>query len=357
MANSDALLVVEVRGRIGHLQLNRPHALNALSLELIQKVIECLRDWSTDDAIDAVLMTGYGDRAFCAGVDVKSIYESGKSSQPGAHGELAGDLFRFEYTMDHLVATYPKPCISYWDGIVMGGGVGISVMGSHRVASDRTKLAMPETGIGLFPDVGASYFLSRLGPIGLLLGTTGVTIGASDLIELGLATHHVPHASRARWIASLCNDGIEDSLDQFSTATNVSADWKRLSEIAERCFQGQQIEEVFASLESLVSSREPLSIYARGILNRLEERSPTSLVLTMEQMRRGAEQSYEDCLVMEYRMSQVCLQRNDFYEGVRAVLVDRDQSPNWDPASVSDVVPGRVASHFEHLGELDLQLS
>ncbi|MDG2223048.1 MAG: enoyl-CoA hydratase/isomerase family protein, partial [Rubripirellula sp.] len=235
-------------------------------------------------------------------------------------------------------------------------GVGVSIMGSHRIATDRTRFAMPETGIGLFPDIGAGYFLSRLGPLGKLIGLTGLIIDGAAAVELGLATHFVPHQHGDSLLGSIVERGIDSSLESHAAKSVVSDDWELLCEVAERCFETNQIEGVFQSLEKIAAGDTGLSEVARDIVQRLGKRSPTSLKLTTEQFRRGAAMSYEECLVMEYRLSQACLQRDDFYEGVRAVLIDKDHSPCWNPASVQEVDDADVAACFDSLGEYELAL-
>ncbi|MEE2938358.1 MAG: enoyl-CoA hydratase/isomerase family protein [Planctomycetota bacterium] len=356
MSDANESLCSNVRGRVGHLHVNRPQALNALTLEMVQGVIHCLDRWAKEDRIESVLITGEGERAFCAGVDVKSLYAAEKPAEPGCPGTLSADLFRFEYTMDHRIATFPKPYVAFWDGVVMGGGVGVSIMGSHRIATDRTRFAMPETGIGLFPDIGAGYFLSRLGPLGKLIGLTGLIVDGAAAVELGLATHFVPYENGNSLLDSIVEQGIESSLEFHAGNSVVSDDWKLICEVAERCFETNQIECVFQSLEKIAAGDSGLSTVARDIVRRLGRRSPTSLKLTLEQFRRGATMSYDECLVMEYRLSQACLQRDDFYEGVRAVLIDKDHSPCWDPQSVQEVDDADITACFESLAEYELVL-
>lgn len=237
----------------------------------------------------------------------------------------------------------------------MGGGVGVSVMGSHRIASQKTQFAMPETGIGLFPDVGGSYFLSRLGPIGKLLGLTGQTIDAAATLNLGLATHYVPSERGEQLIAAIADDGVA-AIESFASDAPRSDEIQSLRELASQCFAHDRIESIVEALAELADGDSELSELAAQVRTKLSQRSPTSLKIVMEQMKRGKNLSFSECLVMEYRLSQACMEGHDFYEGIRAVLVDKDHQPKWNPASIEHVRDEDIEKYFQTLGDRELKL-
>ena len=325
--------------------------------------------WKYDEKIDAILVRGTGDRAFCAGGDVKSVYHSGVEQGVGA-GTLSAELFRHEYQLVGLIASYPKPYVAYLDGITMGTGVGISLHGSHRIASEFTRMAMPETAIGFVPDVGASYFFNQCGTIGRLLALTGKTIDGYYAAGLGWITHFLQRENGAKLLEQLESADWQSAFaaaGMCEVAHNELAAGRKLGteespqvfqndlELAEQCFAAEELEQVFESLARTVSSTKPIAAAAKQCLSTLQKRSPTSLRLTWELLRRGQKQSLEECLQMEYRVCQVCMRGIDFFEGVRAVLVDKDQSPRWQPSKLEDVTPGDVEHYFAPLAaELEL---
>jgi enoyl-CoA hydratase len=357
MTDGDGDVVGKKVGRIGHVLLNRPRTLNALTLEMIRSLDQLLQDWAADDSVEAVVVTGAGDRAFCAGGDVKSVYFAGESGRADRDGTFTADFFRDEYTLNHRIANYPKPYVAYLDGITMGGGVGISVMGSHRIASEYTTFAMPETGIGFFPDVGGSYFMSQAGPIGLLLSLTGMALDYSATLELGFATHFVPRAAGIDMVERMADEGVESTLEALRRPSPKSEPLALLKVFADLCFSNETIEQTLLSLEQVsAGSDADLAELAEGTLDKLLTRSPTSLKVTFEQLRRGQRMSFTDCLIMEYRLSQVFLLGHDFREGVRAQLVDKDYSPKWMPDTIEQVDTELVEKHFRSLGALELRL-
>ncbi len=343
-------------GRIGHIALNRPKALNALNWNMIQCIHMALENWETDDSVEAVLVTGAGDRAFCAGGDVKSIYWAGKAGDVGRDGTLTADFFREEYTLNYRIANYPKPYLAYLDGVTMGGGVGISVLGSHRIASQHTVFAMPETGIGFFPDVGGSYFLSRQGPIGMLLGLTGQSIDYAATLALGFATHFVPREYGSELVERLATAGVEGTLEALCQAPPASDLVANLRSLANACFDVETLDEVLRRLEHSAAATSGLTTLAGEMLEKIGQRSPTSVAVAFEQLRRGRSMSLRDCLIMEFRISQACMQGHDFYEGIRALLIDKDHAPRWSPETIEGVGPQWIARHFESLGDRDLDL-
>lgn len=347
-------LIVNQVQSAGHLHLNRPQALNALTLDMVRQMHSALQTWANDDSIESVVVTGEGSRAFCAGGDVKAAYHAGRAGSLG-DGTLTGDFFREEYQLNFLIANYDKPYLSWLDGITMGGGVGISVLGQYRVASEHMRFAMPETAIGLFPDVGGSYFLSRLGPIGTLLALTGRPLNAAAALKLGIATHFVPRQAGLNLVEQIGSDGVEHALGQLTHTAPQDDSLSGLESLAKRSFDSFQIDDILNALQPLTADRTIGSL-AQETLETLAKRSPTSLRITLEQLRRGKELTLRDCLAMEYRMSQACMRGHDFFEGIRAVLVDKDHAPQWSPATLDEVTDDLVASHFADLGPRELQL-
>ena len=347
-----------IEGAVGVITLNRPKALNALDHAMCLAIDAALKAWATDDKVAAVLIRGAGDRAFCAGGDVRAVREDGLAWKRGAgDGALTRDFFRDEYRMNRRIATFPKPYIALIDGITMGGGVGLSVHGRYRVATERTLIAMPETAIGLFPDVGASYILPRLaGEIGTYLALTGGRIKAADALALGIATHSIASTSIPDLIAALVVSvshanvvpAIEDVLARYAGAAGETELMKQRPTI-DRCFGFDQVEGILAALN------DDGGLFAAETAATLRTMSPTSLKLTMKEMRLGRALDLESCLRMEYRLTQSVAAGRDFYEGVRAVLVDKDNAAKWHPANLDAVDDSLVDSHFlvPSRGDLD----
>ena len=337
-------ILFERRGALAVATLNRPGALNALTLGMIRALVPRLRDWAGDPSVAAVLVKGAGDRAFCAGGDLRAFWDS-------RHGDRlqAGEFFREEYRLNRQVFTFPKPYIAVIDGIVMGGGVGVSVHGRHRLATERTRFAMPETGIGLFPDVGGSYFLPRLpGRLGLYLGLTGRRLDAADCLYSGIATHYVEAAALPALEDALADAGPSASAEAAAAETlgRASCDpgpsvLAKDREAIDRCFAQDSVEGILAALEAEGTD------WAKRTLERIHSCSPTSLKLAFRQIRKGAELDFDAAMAMEFRLSQACLTGHDFLEGVRAAVIDKDMAPVWDPASLADVDEAMVAACFE----------
>ena len=342
MTGSDEILFAR-DGALARITLNRPKALNALNLDMALRGFDQLAAWAADSSVAAVLIEGSGETAFCAGGDVRAIYESALGD-----GQLAADFFRAEYRLNRAIFHFPKPYIAVIDGITMGGGVGLSIHGSHRVATERTKLAMPETSIGLFPDVGASYVLPRLqGRLGLYIGLTGTRLGAADCLTAGLATHFVgPErlADLATTLAAADWSGeagaTVDAVLAGLAGDSGPAPLAKRREVVERCFSGESIEAIFAALEA-----EP-GDWAAKTLAHLRGRSPSSLKITLEAYNRGASMDFDASMVMEYRLSQACVAGHDLREGIRAVIIDKDNQPQWQPASLAEVSEAVLAGYF-----------
>jgi enoyl-CoA hydratase/carnithine racemase len=303
----------EVLNRIAFITLDRPAALNALNLDMIVQLRTALCEFAVDPDVYAVLIRGAGEKAFCAGGDIRAIYESAKI----AHGPQL-DFFETEYPLDYLLYSYPKPYIALIDGIVMGGGMGISQGSRLRIVGDRTRMAMPEVAIGFFPDVGASYFLSRLaGALGPYLALTGVQLRAADALYTGLADLYLPLASLPRLESEL-------AALTWNTAANVPA--------------------VLKSLEG--ESRPEFAAWARQTIDLMHTRSPTMLAVTWEQLKRGRSMSLAACLRMELGLVRQAFFQGDFMEGVRAVIVDKDNAPVWRPTRIDEVTDEMVAAMF-----------
>jgi enoyl-CoA hydratase len=356
MADTEDILFAR-EGGIGTVLLNRPHALNAFTLGMYRRFDPMLRAWADDPAVHAVLIEGAGDRAFCAGGDVRAVYEAGKG--------IAGDsnftsvFFAEEYRIIRRIHHYPKPYVAILDGITMGGGAGVSVNGAYRVATERTMFAMPETGIGLFPDVGATRFLNLCpGHIGRYLGLTGARLGAADALYCGFATHLVPRERVAELKATLAGIAwqlgeeraqVEAVLAQFNADPGPPPLAARRDAI-DRCFAHDQVE---AILDALAGERAEIAWVTETSASLLSK-SPTSLRITLRQLVLGQAFDLEEALKLEYRMTQHVMAAHDFYEGVRAALVDKDQKPRWHPASLAEVDAAATQAYFAPLGDREL---
>lgn len=345
-------VLFERKGALGYILLNRPKALNALTLGMCERMTAQLKDWARDDAVKSVVVRGAGEKAFCAGGDVVRLYEDGKAGKPYPY-----EFWHTEYRLNTLIKRYPKPYIAIVDGIVMGGGVGVSIHGGFRVATDRTMFAMPETGIGLFPDVGGSYFLPRLGgAAGMYLGLTGKRLKGADCVALGLAEALVPHDRLAELEAKLASDAISD-LDEISFLIGQFADPVKTAPIsADRTSIGRHfaLGSVEAIFDSLAAEEGE---WAAEQLKVLKLKSPTAMKITHRQISEGAALSFEDCMKLEWRIANRCAAGVDFYEGVRALLIDKDNAPRWSPAKLGDVSAADVAAYFAPLPGKELDLT
>jgi len=351
MAGEDILFGHE--GGLATVLLNRPHALNAFTLDMYRRFDPILRAWAGDPGVSAVLIRGAGERAFCAGGDVRAIYEAGR----GISGDrsLTSVFFREEYELIRRIHRYPKPYVAIVDGITMGGGAGVSVNGAFRVATERTMLAMPETGIGLFPDVGATRFLNLCpGRIGRYLGLTGARASPADALYCGFATHFVPRERLADLVAALADsDRIDKALAGFAADPGPPPIGK-LQPAIDRCFAAGTVEEILDALEREAAGGGPDAEWAGKTRSGLLTKSPTSLKITLRQLITGRDYEIEDALALEYRLTQHVMAGHDFYEGVRAVLVDKDQQPRWEAAALAAVDEAAVDSYFAPLGEAEL---
>lgn len=333
-------------GPLGHITLNRPKALNALTHDMCRSIHQALQDWAADSAIHAVLIDAVPGRAFCAGGDIRSIYELGRTDLPAAE-----DFFSTEYRLNAGIRHFPKPYIALLNGITMGGGAGLSVHGSHRLVTENTSFAMPETGIGLYPDVGGTYFLSRLpGQTGTYLALTGTRIGPADMVWLGLATHYVSSAKLAGVAARLAEgEPVGAVLAALAEPPPNLPEVAPLSAHINDAFHGDSVEEITANLQRAGDWR-------RDIGRSLATRSPTSLKLTLRGLREARNLDFDGCMRMEYRMTLRVLRGHDLYEGVRAILIDRDQHPRWNPDKLEKVTNQQIDQYFASLADRELVL-
>ena len=322
-------------GRVGRIVLNRPQALNALDLPMIRACTRALEAWRDDPHVHAVVIEGAGDRAFCAGGDIRALRQY---ELDGEHHK-AETFFREEYELNLMIATYPKPYIALIDGICMGGGIGVSVHAPYRVATERAAFAMPETAIGFFPDIGATFFLPRLpGQLGTYLGLTGLRMQGADAVHAGLATHFVPRADLPALSHALAEDGPAAlgahvaPLPPFSLASQRAA--------IDHCFGADSMSEIVQRLETIGDA------WATQTLATLRTVSPSALCWTLEALRRGANLTLPQCQAAELALTRTTMRHPDFAEGVRAMVVDKDRKPRWQPSRIEDVDPAAIAAMF-----------
>ncbi|KAK9878938.1 hypothetical protein WA026_003759 [Henosepilachna vigintioctopunctata] len=328
----------------GIITLNRPKVLNALDLSMVRKIVPALKNWEKENKT-CVIIKGAGGKSFCAGGDVKNIAADGMKG-----GKKGYEFFREEYAMNGIIGNYKIPYIALIDGIVMGGGVGLSVHGKYRVATEKSLFAMPETQIGLFPDVGGSYFLPRLeGKLGIYLALTGERLKGVDLVKAKIATHYTPSEQLPELEESLLkcvnSADIENTLNKYNTLDDKPFILKSNIDKINFCFNSATVEEILNKLEKDGSS------WAQKTLETLHKMSPTSLKVTLKILQDGSKLSLMEALKVEYRVAAGCLSHHDFYEGVRALLIDKDQKPKWNPSKITDVTDDIVNSHFAKLPE------
>jgi enoyl-CoA hydratase len=341
-------VIIHRQGAAGRITLNRPQALHALNEQMCLTMDAALQAWSDDPEIELVVVDhAEGTRGFCAGGDIRMLAESG-----AADGSAAQAFFRAEYRLNTRIKNYPKPYVAFIDGVTMGGGVGISVHGSHRVATERTNFAMPETGIGLFPDVGGGWFLPRLGPpLGMWLALTGERLKGGDVCAAGVATHYVESKVIDAMKSSVCDGGLE-LLDAMTW--DETASFEKYMDVIGRCFWQERVEDIFLALEAEPATG-PLGEWAKAQLAVLKTKSPQTLKVAHRQLRRGLEmKTFEDNMRMEYRIGSRVVHLHDFQEGVRAVIIDKDNAPKWDPATLAGVTPAMLDDIFAPLGEGEL---
>lgn len=335
------------KGGAGIITLNRPRALNALTLGMVRLIHPQLKAWADDPAVKLVLIEGAGERAFCAGGDIRALHDWGKASDPQVIG-----FYAEEYRLDTCIKRYPKPYVALMDGIDMGGGVGLSVHGSVRIATERLVFAMPETGIGLFPDVGGTFFLPRCpGEIGMFLALTGERLKAADAIYAGIADVFVP-SDRLGALKERLTGGatVEAALSGLADDPGTPPLAEHRAGI-DRHFSESSVAAIVGSLEADGGE------WALKVAATLSTKSPTSLLVAYRQMREGAKLSFEECMKLEFRLTNRFMRGHDFYEGVRAIIIDKDQKPKWEPAAIGDVSAAEIERYFSSLGDGELDLA
>ena len=346
-------ILFEKRGAAGVVTLNRPQALNAVTHEMVLALGAQLNTWADDDSITRIVITASGERAFSAGGDIRHLYDLGIASRQ-AEALL---FWRDEYPLNALIKNYRKPYVAIIDGIVMGGGVGVSVHGSHRVAGDRFSFAMPEVGIGFFPDVGATWFLPRLpGEVGTYCALTGDRFNVADGVAAGIATHYVPTARHPDLLEGLMGTvSVDATLAAFAEPAGEGPIMARRATI-DRLFSHETVEDILVALDFEAAAGGPDAEWATKTAATMRAKSPLSLKIALQQVRRGKGWDFATCMRAEFRIVSRIIEGHDFYEGVRAVIVDKDNKPHWNPAALVAVSNADVEHHFEPLPAGDLEL-
>jgi enoyl-CoA hydratase len=321
--------------RVGRIQLNRPKALNALDLQMIQMIHAAIDEFRDDPAVHAVVIEAAGDRAFCAGGDVRAIRDHGMAGE----AEPNREFFAAEYALNLAIAEYPKPYVALIDGICMGGGIGVSVHGSHRVTTEHAAFAMPETAIALFPDIGATYVLPRMpGALGMYLALTGARLTGADAVHAGFGTHFVPRAKLGQLSVAIARDGVAviaefaEPLPAFGLAPNRP--------VIDKAFSAGSVAGIVSALESDGGD------FAKATLAMLRTVSPSSVHWSFEIVHSGITRSLSECLAAELALVQKVTLHPEFHEGVRALLIDKDRTPKWQPANLEAVDPAAIKALF-----------
>jgi enoyl-CoA hydratase len=351
---SEPELLLRKDGRAGRITLNRPKALNAVTYGMVKGIAKALDEWEADDEVQLLVIDAAGDRAFAAGGDIKDLYEQGRAGNFRWGREFWAD----EYRMNARIASYPKPIVTIVDGIVMGGGVGVSAHASHRVVTERTVLAMPECGIGLIPDVGGTFFLAYApGRLGEFFGLTGTRMGAADAIHTGFADSYVPRIRIPKMIEQLCATGspavvaahVADALAIREPA--VSPLGPVLRDKIDEAFQARYAVEIIERLEKMGGD------WAESTVKAIRRACPLSVACCLLAVRKARGMTrIEDALANEYRFAWRCSEEGEFLEGIRAAVVDKDREPKWKLARLEDVTPERAQAMLAPLGDYDLNL-
>lgn len=341
-----AEVTVERRGQLGIITLNRPKVINALTLDMVLAVRSILDEWASDRRVHTVVLAGAGERGLCAGGDIVSLYDLAMAGDFVS----AAQFWRAEYALNALIARYPKPYVAIMDGLVLGGGIGVSAHGSHRVVTERSKLGMPETAIGFVPDVGGTWLLSHLpGEFGTHLALTAATVGAGDAIALGLADFFVPASGIPRLLAELETQGAEEAIAaaaEMAPATELvqTGGW------VDNAYAGDSVPEIVENLTA-IRAGSVHSGYADAALAAMSTKSPLALSVTLASLRRARHQpTLEAALISEFRVSLRALQAADFVEGVRAQVIDKTRDPRWRPATLAEVDSAQVEAYFAPFG-------
>lgn len=357
------MIQFEEKSQTGIVILNRPKALNSLNFSMIKAFHEQLKAWEENNSIQAVLIQSASEKFFCAGGDVRELYEGGKH-QLGEGNPKAMQFFQEEYALNALIAGFKKPYFALMNGLTMGGGVGISLHGAYPIASESFEFAMPETAIGFFPDIGASYLLSRcIAPVGVYLALTGRRLKAADVFYLGFVSEVIKEEAReacAEALLKLANSGLSSTEDERIKekvafclapflATLPPSELEAELPLIQEYFSFQRMEDIVNGLQA---SKDP---WALKQLERLKKSAPLSLKVTLAQMQKAAGLSLQSCLDLDYCLAGHFMRDHDFYEGVRALLVDKDQSPHWQPQALLDVSQEQVFAYFQALAQKDCQ--
>ncbi|MGV9823142.1 enoyl-CoA hydratase/isomerase family protein [Nocardia xishanensis] len=344
-------VIIDKRDGLGLITLNRPKAINALNHPMALAITDALRAWAEDDEVRTVVVTGAGERGLCAGGDIVAIHADARTGTAGADSPT-GVFWRDEYILNALIGRYPKPYVAIMDGIVMGGGVGLSGHGSHRVVTERSKIGMPEVGIGFVPDVGGTYLLSRApGEIGTHVALTTARMGAGDAIAAGFADYYVPSEHIPAMLETLRTETAEVAIAKFATEAPESEllgqrDW------IDACYGADTVEEIVTRLQA---SDAPEAAKAASDLL---AKSPVALKVTLRSLRAARDlPSLEAVLNEEYRVSIASLRSHDLVEGIRAQVIDKDRNPQWRPATLAEVTDAQVAAYFAELGDKELGLA
>ncbi|MFE5402726.1 enoyl-CoA hydratase/isomerase family protein [Streptomyces sp. NPDC056580] len=348
MTGADEPVLFRTTGRAAHIVLNRPGAINALNHDMVRRIDEALRRWERDPAVETVVVTGAGERGLCAGGDIRAVHDDARDGD----GAASAAFWRDEYRLNALIARYGKPYVAVMDGIVMGGGVGLSAHGSVRVVTERSRVAMPETGIGFVPDVGGTYLLGRApGELGTHLALTGAVIGAGDALHCGLADHCVPSGELPRFLDDLAGMPAGEAVSRHARPAH-EGELAGRREWIDSCYAAGTVEEI---VERLLAHGDPA---AKEAAETLLARSPTALKVTLAALRRARRLGpLERVLDQEYRVSCAALSTADLVEGIRAQVVDKDRDPRWSPGALSEVGDADVERFFAPLGEHELGLA
>ncbi|MDK2917810.1 MAG: enoyl-CoA hydratase [Candidatus Petromonas sp.] len=349
ISKSDILFKVD-KG-IGWIKLNRPKKLNALSYDMIKLLYEQLIQWKDDERVAIIVMEGEGNKALCSGGDVRHLYDRKDSNLE----EYAFGFFYTEYCMNMTMHCYPKPIVIYMNGIVMGGGVGVAVAGSHRIVNEKTKWAMPEMNIGLYPDVGGSYFLNKMpGHLGRYLALTSKSINAADVLYIGAADYYIDSSSwhklkqaigEKTWTINSAESELKDILNKFQEKPQIDPTIPLLEEKINKHFALNTVEDIVNSLEKEAGKGDE---WAEKIVKTILSKSPTSLKVTLRQLIEGQDKSLLECFKMELELSMNFMKSHDFFEGVRSVLVDKDRTPNWKPDTLEKIKEEDVKMFFQY---------
>ena len=342
-------ITCEKIGRCGLISLDRPNALNAMTLDMVIAVAAALESYAADRDIACVVIRSTNPRAFCAGGDIKALYELGRA---GKHAEQMA-FFSTEYRLCRQIARFPKPYVALIEGITMGGGAALSLHGAHRVAAETLSFAMPEVGIGFFPDIGATYFLSRLpGRIGTYLALTGARVGVGDAVGVGIATAHVPAARFDALVARLSEGANVDEAIAAESAAAPDSVLLQQKHFIDGCFAAQS---VAAILEEIDEASYAGSSFGMTTYETIRSRSPTSLAITLRQMQLGPSLDLEAALRLEFRVAARAIRGHDYYEGVRTLLIDKADAPCWSPAEIEKINVSDIEAYFAPLAEGELE--